>query len=163
MTATASYYHMFCCANALLWADGNLSPEEEKRYIALLEANVELSGEQKAYLLTQNKKNTSFEEHWNKVTDKHHRAHLINIAHMLFWEDGVFCHSEKEVFEKMQQLHLKTVDVAALEEEIGQMAKSALAQLNAEEKARIDDMMVHTRFFHYVGEWINEQVHRLEN
>jgi hypothetical protein len=150
--ASPSYVATFEAAIALLWADGELSPEEKARFESLIQSNIRLGEDQKSTLISELTSPKKVEDVWPAITDKHDRAHLINIATMLFWEDGAYCHTEQEIYQKLKKDHLSGLDTASLEEEIQEMAEAAKSKLAKEEQNRIDAMKPHTRFFHYLEE-----------
>lgn len=148
--ASQSYMAMFLGAIALLWADGKLSDEEREKMHQLIDGNVELSPNQKELLKQDVETPVKLGDVWDKISEPHDRAHLINIAQMLFWADGAYCHSEEEVYHKMKEKHLATLDVGSLQAEMDSLLIEQKQRLTKEEKELVDDMMPHTRFFYYL-------------
>ena len=150
MSNTQSHFAMYRGALALLWADNKLSEDEHSKFMELLTQSIRLTPEQKAQLSNQAKEHTTLAEIWPQITDKLDRAHLINIAHMLFWRDGVFCHTEKEVLERLEKDHATTLDTKALEVDLSSMGAIAMSSWAQDEKNMVDSLSPRHRFFYYL-------------
>lgn len=111
--ATKSHFAMFRGAIALAWADHELDAEEQERLEVYIDHNTELSDAQKAQLKEDLHNHITLDQVWDDITDVHDRAHLINIADAIFWEDGQLCHTEREVLDKMNEKHMATLDIEA--------------------------------------------------
>jgi hypothetical protein len=150
MTNTESHFQMYRGALALFWVDGKFTQEEIDRFLELVERSINLTESQKAMLASDIREHVSVATVWPLVTDAMDRAHLINIANMLFWQDGAFCHAEREVIVRLEKEHLSTLKTDELEKDLADMAQNARALWKEEEKQMVDSMMPHTRFFYYL-------------
>jgi len=144
--ATDSHVAMLKGAIALAWSDLSLSEKEVELVRHYIERNINLSAEQKTALLAEVKQPHKVAEIWPNITDKMDRAHLLNIAYMIFWQDGVFCHTEREAFDRMEKEHLATLNVAVMEKEIKDMCADAINKIKTEERAFIDNLSAPARF-----------------
>src|SRR5687768_2120949 len=109
--ATNSQLAMLRSAIALAWADHQMHEEEKSQLLNYFTHNIHLSESQRAKLAGDINQKIKLEEVWNDITDKHDRAHLINIATIIFWKDGAFSHSEQEVYNKIYNDHIATLDI----------------------------------------------------
>ena len=116
--ATPSVIAMYRAAIALAWADHDLSDEEQHRLSVYMDNNKQLSDAQRTQLKQELQSPINMDDVWPDVTDVRDRAHVINIADAIFWEDGKLCHSEKEVLEKIRAAHMATLDVDAIREDV---------------------------------------------
>lgn len=155
MTNTNSHFQMYRGALALFWADGQFTQSEINKFIELVENSIRLTKEQKDLLNTDITTHIKIADVWPQITDPMDRAHLINIANMLFWQDGAFCHTEREVIEKLEREHLSTLKTDELERDLEFMARNARAMWKEEERQMVDKMMPHTRFFYYLEKKIS--------
>lgn len=70
---------------------------------------------------------TKMDDVWSDITDVRDRAHVINIANTVFWEDGEFSHTEKEVYEKINATHMATLDLDFIREDVRNYRKELAA------------------------------------
>lgn len=149
--ATDSQMAMFRGAIALAWADGALDPQEIGQLETFIRNNIHLSDAQKRQLLADIQSHVRLEDVWGAITDKHDRAHLINIADLIFWKDGAFCHNEREVYEKIQADHLKNLDTDTLEKDLSALAQQARTQWAKDEREMVEDFkMPYSKAFYYL-------------
>ncbi len=130
--ATASYMAMLRGAIALAWEDGRLHAEEQDRLRDIIRHNVVISEEQRLQLLDDIDEQTELGEIWDKITNMHDRAHLLNLALALCHEDGDYSEQERAAYERINSLHLATLDEAALQSELRIMARASEQRLKEE-------------------------------
>ena len=149
--ATKSHYAMFRGAIALAWADHRLDEEEQERILVYIENNRHLSDAQRTQLKQDLLQPVKLDDVWPEITDVHDRAHLINIADAIFWEDGELCHTEKEVYDKIRAAHIATLDVDFIREDIADYRKELAVSRKAFEM-ELDEMRSPLgRMLHYLG------------
>ena len=125
--ATKSHVAMYRAVISLAWADHSLDEKEQGRIHAHLDNNKNLSDAQREQLKKDLQQPIKIDDVWSDITDVQDRAHVINIADTLFWEDGEFCHSEKEVYEKIKTAHMATLDIDFIREDLRSFRKQQLA------------------------------------
>ena len=87
---------------------------------------------------------------WPDITDVLDRAHVINVANTIFWEDGELCHSEKEVYEKIKAAHMATLDMDFIREDIANCRKDMAASRQQFEQELHDIRGPFGRMLHYL-------------
>lgn len=132
--ATKSHFAMFRGAIALAWADHKLDDEEQKRILVYIEHNKQLSDTQSALLKQDLRQPIKLDDVWPDITDARDRAHLINIADVIFWEDGEMCHTEKEVYDKISAAHITTLDMDFIRDDMAVRRKELAANRKKYEK-----------------------------
>lgn len=121
--ATTSHLAMFRATIALAWADHELDESERQRILVYIDHNQRLSAAQKEQLRQDLFHPISLDTVWPEITDVQDRAHLINIADAIFWEDGQLCHTEREIYERIKAAHMATLDIDAIREDISAYRK----------------------------------------
>ena len=121
--ANKSHVAMFRGIIALACADHKLDDNEKTRILVYIRNNKHLSDEQAELLVKDIDQPVDLDSVWPDITDVQDRAHLINIADVIFWEDGMLCHSEKEVYDKIRAAHIATLDADAIREDIAAYRK----------------------------------------
>lgn len=148
--ATHSEVAMFRAIIALAWADDRLSEEEQERILVYIENNRNLSEAQKKQLRTDIPRPTSMDAVWPEITDVRDRAHVINVADAIFWEDGELCHSEKEVLDRIRSAHIATLDVDAIRDDVVQLRKELLIDRKAFQRELHEMRNPVGRLIHYL-------------
>lgn len=156
--ATNSEMAMFRATIALAWADHSLSDEEQHRLEVYMDNNKSLSVEQRDQLKKEVHQPIKMDEVWSDVTEVRDRVHVINLADAIFWEDGELCHSEKEVYEKIKEAHMATIDVDAIREDITAYRKELL--VNREQfKQELHEMRgPFGRMMHYLETMVDKAI-----
>lgn len=137
--ATPSHFAMFRAMIALAWADHRLDDSEQERIMVYLENNPRLSESQRRQLAQELQQPVSLDAVWPDITDLQDRAHLVNIADAIFWEDGEFCHSEKEVYERIKSAHIATLDMDFIRADIARY-RQQLADEHGAFNARMEQL-----------------------
>lgn len=148
--ATKSHFAVFRAAIALAWADHELHKEEQDRILVFIEKNEELSDAQRERLKQDLQQPINMDDVWPEITDKLDRAHVINIADTIFWEDGELCHSEKEVYEKIKSKHMATLDMDFIREDIANCRKELAASRQQFEQELHEMRGPFGRMMHYL-------------
>ena len=148
--ATESHYAMFRATIALAWADHELDAGERERILVYIEHNKQLSASQKEQLREEVNRPVRLDEVWPQITDLQDRAHLLNIADVIFWEDGSMCHSEREVYEKIKEAHMATLDVAAIRADIADYRRQLVADATQFEQELAATRGPFGRLMHYL-------------
>lgn len=118
---------MYRAVIALAWADQKLLETEQDRILVYLDNNKQLSDVQREQLKQDLHQPIKMDDVWPDITDVLDRAHVINVANTIFWEDGELCHSEKEVYEKIKAAHMATLDMDFIREDIANCRKDLAA------------------------------------
>ena len=125
--ASNSHFSMFRATIALAWVDQQLDEKEIERILVYIDNNKQLSDAQSEQLKQDLHQPIKLDDAWPDITDVQDRAHLINIADTIFWEDGEMCHTEKEVYEKIKAAHMATLDLDFIQEDIATYRKKLAA------------------------------------
>lgn len=124
---TKSHYSMFRAMIALAWADHELDEREKERVLVYVQNNRRLSDAQKEQLAQDLLEPIELDDVWSDITDVQDRAHLINIADVIFWEDGEMCRTEREVYDRITKAHLATLDEDLIRKDIAACRKELAA------------------------------------
>lgn len=106
----SSYYAKFRCAIALAWVDESFDEKQREVLATFIQNGGRLTEEYKAQLLKDLHTKIPFEESWKQVTDIYDRAHLIDMADVIFKADGHYNDAEKLCYEKMKSEHMAAID-----------------------------------------------------
>lgn len=136
MSATQSQVAMFRGLVAMAWADHALSAEEQQRFETLVNNNVLLSASQKQQVVEEIHTPVHIDLVWPQITDKHDRAHLLNVASTIFVQDGEYCEDEKAIYEKIYASHMSSLPQAELEKDIIAMAQAQRLRSEAYKEER---------------------------
>jgi uncharacterized membrane protein YebE (DUF533 family) len=109
---------MFRGMIALAWADHDLDDNEKSRILVYIKNNKHLSAAQAEQLALDLDHPVDLDTVWPEITDVQDRAHLINLADVIFWEDGEMCRTEKQVYEKIRAAHIATLDEDFIRQDI---------------------------------------------
>ncbi len=139
-------------AIALAWADGVMDDNERERLHQLIDRHEGLSYIQRDQLKKDVETQIGLDGIWEKITDVHDRAHLINIAVALFHEDGDYADLEKKAYAQINALHHDTLDIAAMESELSAMAKEAYAKEQEARDAEYEAMSAYQKAVKYLDE-----------
>lgn len=134
--ATNSHIAMLRGVIALAWADHALNADEKTQLGAYVNNNHQLSDAQRVELLASIDHKIELAQIWPEVTDMHDRAHLLNIADVIFAKDGNYCKEEQDAYQRIHAEHMASINTEAIEAEIGAMA----VQLRSEREALERDM-----------------------
>jgi hypothetical protein len=148
--ATDSHVAMLKGAISLAWIDGKLHPEEIERLQIFVNNNINMNNAQKQQLHAAIHEQQMLEDIWGDIEDLQDRAHLINIATLIFWEDMNFCDAEKAMFETMQKRHIEFLPKAEVENDLAIMAAAARKNWREEENALHSDMSFVQRLLSYL-------------
>ncbi len=120
-------------AIALAWADHKLEENEKAQIMRFIERNIHLSDVQRRALEGDVQKPAALADIWPHISEKQDRAHLINIAPLIFQSDTIFCDAEQAVYDRMYADHMATIDTHGLEAEVQQMAKEMRQKITMRE------------------------------
>jgi hypothetical protein len=149
--ATESHVAMLKGAISLAWLDGALHDEEIARLQHFIDNNAYLNVAQRQQLHEAINQHHALEDIWAEITDALDRAHLINIATLIFWEDMEFCEAEKKMFQAMHEWHIGDLEHETVKRDLVQMAQDARLKWVAEEKALHSEKSFLGRVFSYLG------------
>jgi uncharacterized tellurite resistance protein B-like protein len=149
--ATDSHVAMLKGLIALAWIDGNLHKDEIDRLQRFIDDNINLNASQRQQLHQSINQHQKLEEVWPEITDLHDRAHLLNIATLIFWEDMEFCEAEKRMFEAMHEWHIKDLDHGTLKNDLLQMSHVSRLRWSAQERELNSGKSFIFRAFDYLG------------
>ena len=156
--ATKSHFAVFRAAIALAWADHKLHEEEQERILVYIDNNEELSSAQREQLKKDLQQPIKMDEVWPEITDVLDRAHVINIANTIFWEDGELCNNEKEVYEKIKAAHMVTLDMDFLREDIANCRRDIAARRQLFEQELHDLRGPFSRMMHYLETMVGKVI-----
>lgn len=148
--ATDSRIAMFRSAIALAWADGSLGADEQELLLTYINGNIHLSEAQREELRGDVTLRHRVDDYLDAITDMNDRAHLINIADTLLKQDGVFSQDEKEVYDRIFNRHMSSIDSEATQADIVRMAHEARGKWQEEEVERLNGMSRLARLMHYL-------------
>lgn len=149
--ATESQINMFRGIIALAWADHELTDEEKGQLALFINKHLHLSDAQRAQLLDEVEHPVVLKDVWPAITDSHDRAHLLNVAPVIFRNDGVYCESEKELYELYEQKHLDSIGAAGIEQEIRQLAMVLSSERQARNQQQQGATSPMRRVLQYIG------------
>jgi uncharacterized membrane protein YebE (DUF533 family) len=133
--ATPSHVAMLRGAIAMAWADGSLDPDEQQRLHAFIDQNTQLSPAQKDMLHAEIDAPVTLDQVWSQITEAQDRAHLINIATLIFWEDEHYSEAERKAYAQMNAWHNQTLDISTIRLEMETMAEKAKEHWEMEKAA----------------------------
>jgi hypothetical protein len=121
-----SKFAVWRCLVIMANIDGHFS-DEEKKFLDNIHNNDILSDEQIKTLENDIRtQNTDFDSVYQYITEPRDRAYLINLARVLFHKDGRSCTIEKEVLDKINKDHKKTINLEEILESARQVSKEEL-------------------------------------
>lgn len=147
--ATDSQVALWRGAIALAWADQQLDEDEKSKLLEYIVGYLYFSEAQRAMLVQDVSQGVRIVDVWPHITDKQDRAHLINIAPVIFWRDEVFCQAEQDVYNTIFAEHMATLDVAATMADLRAMAVSDRSEWAQEEKELVSRLSLAGRIIHY--------------
>ena len=118
---------------ALAWADHELDVAEKEKLHELINQNPHFTDEQRAKLHLDVDNHAMLADIWPRITEKRDKAHLLNIASVVFLKDGKYCADEKELYDTFLAKHLATLDSESMMSEIREMAIAMRDKLELEE------------------------------
>ena len=156
--ASHSHFSMFRATIALAWVDHQLDEKEVERILVYIKNNKQLSDAQREKLKQELHQPVKLDDVWSDISDVQDRAHLINIADAIFWEDGEMCHTEREVYEKIKDAHMSTLDLDFIREDIAAHRKELAAnrQQFKEELHEIQMRGPFGRMMHYLETMVDK-------
>ncbi|MAP94457.1 MAG: hypothetical protein CMK07_05845 [Ponticaulis sp.] len=123
---------------ALAWADHELHDDEKTKLHDIITLHQGLSDEQRASLLKMVDEPVTMDEIWPDITSAQHRARLIDLANLMFQQDGVICDSERELYDRFLAKHLNSLDQAAIARDIDELINRQ-ADLREQREADLKD------------------------
>ena len=128
----------------------NLLSNSETNLIHEYWENFDFSEAQQAQLEHDFRTPPAFDDVWPSITDKLDRAHLINFALVLFNVDGDFSELERQLWDKINALHAKTIDLPKAMAD----ARAATRKYLEEDKQQLDEEFARQPFvlkaFHFL-------------
>lgn len=103
---------------ALAWADHDLHEDETRILTEIIDSHQGLTAYQRDQLHHQIRQPTSPKEIWPYITDPQDRARLIDMANIIFQQDGEFSINEKEVIERFTAAHLSSIQAGQIEADL---------------------------------------------
>ena len=119
---------------ALAWADHELTEDEKQGLRDLIDGNPRFTDEQRRKLHAGVGQRVALESVWPRITEKQDRAHLFDIAGVIFHKDGQYSATEKELYENFLAKHMATIDTEAVIGEIRAMTIGFRAQREKEQQ-----------------------------
>lgn len=151
--ASDSRYAMYEGLIALAWADHELHKNEREALNTIIENHRGLSDEQRAQLKIDVETKVTLNEVWPRITNAQDRARLIDLAVVIFKQDGEYTADEREVKDAALAQHLEQIngnvivaDLRAYRDE--QIEKNKLHAAEMEEYRKRFSLieMIHSRF-----------------
>ena len=138
---TESWFHVWRGAVALAWGDHDLTADES----ALLQsffADQNFSAQQRQQLEYDIKNGITLDAVLPHITNVRDRAHLINLARVIFFADGGFCEDEEVVLDAMKRHHTGTRDIEQALEDAKSQAKEVMSAIEFKEQKEYKKMGV---------------------
>lgn len=140
-------------AVGLAYADHKLT-DEERDILHEFFSHQELSEEQLKILDDDIENNVNLDETFEQITDPRDRAHLINIARVLFYADGHFCEKEQELLAELHRRHLDSLDTDFIFSEARDKAIEEKELIEMKDKTELENMKPVPRLLRYLTDWI---------
>ena len=132
---------------ALAWADHELHHEEKAALHDIFDAHAGLTAENRAVLHTEVDRSIDLEDVWPLITDVQDRARLIDMANIIFQQDGNYSSEERAMIHRFTARHLASVNADSIAQE---MALLTDAQKAARELER-EDMKIWASQYSIIG------------
>ena len=126
-----SKFNMWRSIVALIYADGEISVEEEE-FVRTKIRRLNFNKEQEDLLKEDITNPKDVNELYQKITDPKDRGQFIYFARLLFWSDGDFDKQEQEIFNHFREGVLSKTDVAEAKKDAHDMIRKFEAEYNRE-------------------------------
>tara|TARA_B100000678_G_scaffold105833_1_gene88723 strand:- start:1691 stop:2179 length:489 start_codon:yes stop_codon:yes gene_type:complete len=103
---------------ALAWADHELHEDERAALHDILDAHLGLTAENRAVLHTEVERSIQLEDVWPQITEARDRARLIDMANIIFQQDGEYSAEERAVIHRFTARHLASVNADSIASEL---------------------------------------------
>jgi hypothetical protein len=133
-TMTDSRLAMYEGMIALAWADHELVEVEKQGLHELIDDNPRFTDVQREKLHAGVDRKITLESVWSRITEKQDRAHLFDIAGVIFLKDGKHSATEKELYDDFLAKHMATIDTESVIKEIREMTVGFRAQREKEQQ-----------------------------
>lgn len=120
---------------ALAWADHQLHEDEKSTLHEIIESHRDLNDAQRAVLRDEIDQKITLGEVWDDIRDPQDRARLIDMANIIFQQDGEFSSDEQAVIDSFQARHLKSVGVDAIREDLSRFTEEQARQREIDREA----------------------------
>lgn len=120
---------------ALAWADGRLDHNERVVLEGIFARHQGLAPEQRRTLKEEVSSPKLLAEIWPRITDPLHRARLLDLADYIFKSDGHKDEMEEQLYRAKLAKHLGTLDMTALEKELGDLQAEQMFSDKSERQA----------------------------
>lgn len=120
---------------SLAWADHELHADEKSKLHEIIAEHRDLSVEDRAKLHLEVHTRTPLAMVWDDITDPQDRARLIDMANIIFQQDGDFCDDERELIESFQKKHLKSIGVDAIKTDLSSFSVEQAKQREIDREA----------------------------
>ena len=117
---------------ALAWADHELHVDEKTTLHEIINTHKDLSTEDRALLAAEVDKPVALADVWPDITNPQDRARLIDMANIIFQQDGDYCGNEQELIERFQAKHLSSIGVSAIQKDLSAFSAQQAEELETE-------------------------------
>ena len=117
---------------ALAWADHELHPDEKSTLHDIIDNHIGLTDEDRTKLHSEVERRVSLSSVWPDITDPQHRARLIDMANIIFQQDGDFSDAERDLIETFRVRHLNSIDIDAVRADMSGFMADHAEKLEAE-------------------------------
>ncbi|MAK59785.1 MAG: hypothetical protein CMK09_02280 [Ponticaulis sp.] len=133
--STSSKYSLYRGLIALAWADHELHVDEKATLHDIIDAHQGLTVEERAVLHSEVELKVDMETVWPDITEAQDRARLIDMANIIFQQDGEICDNEFELIETFKTRHFASLDMAAIRADLSSFSEAQAAQRDAERQS----------------------------
>lgn len=117
---------------ALAWADHELHADEKSTLHEIISSHRDLTEDQRATLHDEVDHRVTLSDIWGQITDPQDRARLIDMANIIFQQDGDFCEDERALIEKFQAKHLQSIGLHSIEKDLASFTEEQARQREIE-------------------------------
>ncbi len=103
---------------ALAWADHELHPDEKDTLHSIINSHRDLTDDDRAGLNAQVDTPVALTDVWPDITNVQDRARLIDMANIIFQQDGDYCEDEEMLITRFQQKHLSSIGVERITQDL---------------------------------------------
>ena len=122
---TSSQYNMYKALIALVWADGKVADEERSYIETFLRNQHDLTFDQRDELLEALDHQPDIDAIWDQITEVQDRAFLLDMASAVFYADGEYSIEEKQLYNRLLEKHLATLDEKKHRLEVARLQEQA--------------------------------------
>jgi hypothetical protein len=119
---------------ALAWADHELAEDEKQGLRELIDGNPRFTDAQREKLHSDVDRKITLDSVWPRITEKQDRAHLLDVAGMIFLKDGEYSSAEKGLYDDFLAKHMASIDAESVIEEMRSMTGRLRAQREIEQQ-----------------------------